>query len=77
MGPIFSYNKSPYSIMELPEHSGLNYGAYSLAGCGFTQAKKRGTAGPVLAIPFWGQPVFVFRNYFYAALVTIVHRKIW
>jgi len=43
-----------------------------LVGCGFTQAKKRGTAGPVLAIPFWGQPVFVL----YAALVTIVHRKI-
>ncbi len=47
-----------------------------LAGCGFTQAKKRGTAGPVLAIPFSGQPAFVFRNYLYAALVAIVHRKI-
>jgi len=47
-----------------------------LAGCGFTQAKKRGTAGPDLAIPFWGQPVFVFRNYFYAALVAILHKKI-
>jgi hypothetical protein len=47
-----------------------------LAGCGFTPAKKRGTAGPVLAIPFWGQPVFDFRNYSYSALVAIVHRKI-
>jgi hypothetical protein len=47
-----------------------------LAGCGFTQAKKRGTAGPVLAIPFWCQPGFVFKNYLYAALVAIVHRKI-
>jgi hypothetical protein len=48
-----------------------------LAGSGFTQAEKRGTAGPVLAIPFWGQPVFGFRNYLYAALVAIVHRKIF
>jgi hypothetical protein len=47
-----------------------------LAGCGFTQAQKRGTAGPVLAIAVWGQPVFVFRNYSYAALVAIVHRQI-
>jgi hypothetical protein len=47
-----------------------------LAGCGFTQAKKRRTAGAVLAIPFWGQPVFVFRNYLYAVSVAIVHRKI-
>jgi hypothetical protein len=31
---------------------------------------------PVLARPFWRQPVFFFRNYFYAALVAIVHRKI-
>jgi hypothetical protein len=47
-----------------------------LVGCGFTQAKKRGTAGPVLAIPFWSQPGFDFRNYLYPALVAIVHRQI-
>jgi hypothetical protein len=47
-----------------------------LTGCGFTQADKRRSAGPVLAIPFWGQPAFVFRNYSYAALVAIVHRQI-
>jgi hypothetical protein len=31
---------------------------------------------PVLAIPFWGEPVFVFNNSFYAALVAIVDMKI-
>jgi len=43
-----------------------------LVGCGFTEDKKRGTAGPVLAIPFRGQSVFVL----YTAVVAIVHRKI-
>ncbi len=43
-----------------------------LVGYGFTQDKNRGTAGPVLAIPFRGQSLFVL----YAVVVAIVHRKI-
>jgi len=31
---------------------------------------------PALPIPFWGEPVFVFNYFFYAALVAIVDMKI-